>query len=337
MKFNTQNAAQKHRLNLKLKPLFVGQLLIIESLENPAFHFDGEKFHLVLEAQEGITSNFISNFAKNRSANIFIFKEDYEDVNLKLKSQLTKLTRSLSIGDVKKNAIKHANFLSMQMDNLYKDPFNDELLTSQFQNTKNLSHLLINNKDIHKGIFKNINQSRYHYTYKQPLLSSIMLLGFIQSLKMFNEKEIENLFLTSYFKDIGMSFIPREKFELSHLSQFDRSLFANHSKNSMEILKGRVPLSTSQLNLIKNHHYLNYKIQALVSGVEYNQSAEYLTGIESALLSSLDILIAMTSQRPYRQAVSSFKALELLKKVIAEEYPQEFKALVFYLKNFPSK
>ena len=105
----------------------------------------------------------------------------------------------------------------------------------------------------------------------------------------------------------------------------------------MEILKGRVPLSTAQLNLIKNHHYLNYKIQAIASGNEVFQDSEFLTGVESALLSAIDILIAMTSDRPYRKGLSSFQALELLKKVISDDYPQEFKALVFYLKNFMSK
>jgi HD-GYP domain-containing protein (c-di-GMP phosphodiesterase class II) len=45
----------------------------------------------------------------------------------------------------------------------------------------------------------------------------------------------------------------------------------------------------------------------------------------------------MTTERPYRKAMTSFKALELLKKVLSDEYPQEFKTLVFFLKNFFSK
>lgn len=337
MDFDKLNPIQRNRLSLKLKPIFVGQLIIVESLQYPAFFYEDGEFKLILDAEEGITTSFVSEYAQKFSSEIFIFNEDFEFINSTLKKELTKLTRSLSIGDIKKNAIKHTNLLSMQMNNLYKDPFNDELLTNQFQNTKNLSNLLINNKEIHKSVFQSISNSRYHFTLTQPLLSSVMLLSFIQSLKIFNEKEIEALFLTSYFKDIGMSFIPREKFELAHLNEFDRNLFANHSNNSMAILEGRVPLNTTQLNLIKNHHYLNYKIQALVSNSEVPINDEFLTGVESAMLSSIDILIAMTNPRPYRDPISSFKALELLKKVISDEYPQEFKALVFFLKNFLSK
>ena len=164
-----------------------------------------------------------------------------------------------------------------------------------------------------------------------------MLLSFIQSLKLFNDKEIEGLFLTSYFKDIGMSFIPREKFELANLNEFDQDLFAKHADNSMLILEGRVPLNNSQLNLIKNHHFLNFKIQNLINSQKIPEDDTYLTGVESMLVSALDILIAMTSERPYRKPMSSFKALELLKRVISDDYPQEYRALVVFLKKFLSR
>ncbi|MBT4790529.1 MAG: hypothetical protein HON90_03080, partial [Halobacteriovoraceae bacterium] len=259
MNLNGMTPIQMHRLALKLKPIFIGRLFIIESLQHPGFHYDNGQFVKILESEEGITSEFISDFAKNYSREIFISNEDFNLLSSKLKEELTKLTRSLSIGDIKKNAIKHSNLLSMQMNSLYEDPYNDSLLTNQFQNSKNLSTLLLANKNIHKPVFENIKNSNYHYILTQPLLSSILLLSFIQSLKLFNEKEIEGLFLTSYFKDVGLSFIPREKFEQAHLSKFDKQFFSRHAENSMAILDGRVPLNTTQLNIIKNHHFLNYK------------------------------------------------------------------------------
>jgi len=337
MEYEYDNPIIQNRLNLRLKKTFVGQLLLLEILNLPAFAYINGIFEKVLDADEGITNEFISQFAQMHGTNIFIHEEDYKILHHSLREELTKQTRSLSIGDPKKNANKHVNLLSMQMGNLYDDPFNDELLSNQFQNSKNLSALLLNNKDIHKGLYDSLSKSRYHYTLTQPLLSSIVLLSFLQTTKLFNEREIESLFLTSYFKDIGMSFIPREKFELSHLTEFDKKLFADHSENSMKILEGRVQLNKSQLNLIKNHHYLNYKIQSLVSNKPIPENAEYLTGIESMLVSALDILVAMTQKRPYREEVSPFKALELLKKVISDEYPSEFKALVIFIKNFHSK
>lgn len=334
MNFNGYTPIQMSRLSLKLKPVFIGQLLSIPVLKHPAFAFKDHKFEVAIKADIGVTSDFVGRYAKTSGTEIFVHKEDFETINNNIKVELTRLTRSLSIGDPTKNAIKHSNFLSMQMDNLYKDPFNDELLSTQFQNTKNLGTLLLKNKDIHRGLFRNIKKGHYHYTLTQPLLSSVLLLSFIQSLKLFDEKEMEALFLTSYFKDIGMSFIPREKFELSHLTDFDKSLFSNHADNSMKILDGRVPFNQTQLNLIQNHHFLNYKIQSLAAGKTPQLIPDMITGIESTLLSSIDIFIAMTSKRPYRNGVSSFQALELLKHVVSDEYPHEFKAMVLFIKNF---
>ena len=67
---------------------------------------------------------------------------------------------------------------------------------------------------------------------------------------------------------------------------------------------------------------------------EYIPDEEFLSGIESATISFIDILVAMTTERPYRESVSTFTALEFIKKVISDEYPQEFKSLVVFIKNF---
>ncbi|MBG60226.1 MAG: hypothetical protein CME67_05965 [Halobacteriovoraceae bacterium] len=330
------NYLERHRLPLKLKPIFVGQLSIIDGLGHSAYAFKNGVFEEVLKAHEGITPDFIKQYAGEESSEIYIHEEDYEYLHDNLSQKLVKLTRSLSIGDPLKNATRHTHLLSLQMANLYEDPFNDELLNSQFQSGQNLSNLLIKNKHTHKHLYRNISKQGHHYTVTQPLLSSILLLSFLQSTGLFSEKETQTLFMTSYFKDIGMSFIPREKFDLAHLNDFDKKIFSDHADNSMKILNGRVPLGANQLELIKNHHYLNYKIQALANNEKYHPQG-LITGVESALLSALDILVAMTSDRPYRQGASVFKSLELLKRVLADEHPQEFKSLVHFLKHFFGK
>ena len=42
----------------------------------------------------------------------------------------------------------------------------------------------------------------------------------------------------------------------------------------------------------------------------------------------------MTSSRPYRQGLTTYQSLELIRKMIADDYPQEFRALVVYLRQF---
>lgn len=331
------NYLEQHRLSLKLKPISVGQLSITDALGHAAYSFKDGSFTVALVPHEGITADFIRKYARETSSVIYIHEEDFLELNAILAQRLLKLTRSLSIGDPQKNGAKHAHLLSLQMANLYQDPFNDELLNNQFKSSQNLSNLLINNRETQKSIYHNVSRQGHHYTIAQPMLSSILLLSFIQTMGLFSEKEAQGLFITSYFKDIGMSFVPREKFELAHLSEFDKKIFSEHSENSMKILKGRVPLAGHQLELIKNHHYLNYKIQALAANVKFEPREDLLTGLESAILSAVDILVAMTNDRPYRQATSVFKALELLKRVLSDDHPQEFKSLVIFIRNFFSR
>lgn len=325
---------RKHSLPLNLKPVYIGQLAILDALSEPAYTYRDGRFEIILKKREAITPEFLRNYATSISKEIFITYEDFESIHDKINQQLVQLSRTLSVGDPLKNSSRQANLLSLQMANLYNNPFSDELLKNQYQSSKNFSTLLFNNKQIHSDLYKRYLKQKHHYTVGQPMLASILLLSFIQHTQMFSEKEIQSLFLTSYFKDIGMSFIPREKFELAHLSPEDKDLFAEHATNSMKILDGRVPFNKTQLNIIKNHHYLNYVIQSKVIGQKVGNEEDLLTGVESALLSSVDILVAMTTERPYRDPISMFKALELLKQVLYEEYPSEFKSLVIFLKQF---
>lgn len=329
---------RSHSLPLKLKPVHLGQLALLETLKRPAYHYFGGEFITVLEASSGVDLNFLKEYAKKyNTTQIFISAEDYELVHEKLNTQLVQLSRAQSTSDPLKNSMNQAHLLSLQLTNLYANPFDDALLNSQYQNSKNFSNLLFNNKSIHKDLYHKYQKQKHHYIIGQPMLSSILLLSFVQHTKMFTEKEIQTLFLTSYFKDIGMSFIPREKFELAYLSEFDKQLFADHSELSMKILEGRLPFNKTQLNLIANHHFLNYVIQSKIRQKDFLTDEPFISGVESTILSSIDILVAMTNGRPYRDSVSLFKTLEFLKLVIHDDYPQEFKMLVMFMKQFFSK
>lgn len=330
MEHESYSHLMHNTLSLKLKEVHASKLLLIDMLKDDAYCYEEGHFTKKILKDTGISQETLSEI----QTPIYISHEDFKIIQEKLSDRLLTLTRSLSIGNPLKNGAKHASLLTMQLSNLYDDPYDDELLTSHFQSSKNLSTLLYNNKKIQKSLYHYLKKQNYHFAHTQPLLSSILLLAFIQHTNMFNEKEAHNLFLTSYFKDIGMSFIPREKLEVAHLSENDKKIFAEHAKFSLSLLEGRVPISRTHLNLIANHHFLNYVIQSKATNRPLPPEAEILTGVESVLLSAIDILVAMTTERPYRKKVSVYRALELLKKVIADDYPQEFRKLVIFIRQF---
>lgn len=324
-----------HRLELSLRPILVGELYLISKLKHPAYVFKEGVFTPVINSGVAPSKEHITLLLKSGYRDVFIYSDDLSEIKKNLESALLKVNRSLSVGDPIENGTKNIKLLSLNLSGLYKNPHNDEFLMGQFQSSQNLSKFLLENKKTHALLYQNLSKENFHFTLSQPMLSSLLLLSFLQSSHLFHEKEIENLFLASYLKDIGVAMIPDEKYDIKILNSKDQELFANHADFSFELLEGRIPLSKNYLTIIKHHHFLNDKMKKMLSKESYiPKDPDVILGLESTLIAVFDIIVAMTSERPYRKSMSIFQSLELIKKLMADDYPQEFKALVFFLKQF---
>ncbi len=327
--------SDQHRLSLKLKSILVGELYLARKLKHPIYVFKGGTFHPVIPENSVPTKDQINTLIKNSHREVYAFPDDVQDIEGNLETALVKVTRSLSVGDPLENGTKDLKLLSLNLSGLYDNPHNDELLMLQFQSTQNLSKFLMENKKYQPYFFQNLIRENFHFTLSQPMLSSILLLSFLLSIHLFHDKEVENLFLSSYLKDIGISMIPGDKYDLKTLTTRDQELFANHADFSFDLLEGRIPLSKNYLTIIKHHHFMNDKMKELLSKEKKKKvETEILFGIESTLVAVFDIIVAMTTERPYRKSLSLYQALELIKKMMADDYPQEFKALVVFLRQF---
>jgi hypothetical protein len=326
---------KQHQLGLKLSPLMVGELYLAQKLLHPVYVYRNGIFTPVAQPGSIPSKDLINTLLRNSYRTVFAHREDLNVIKGNLETALIKVTRSLSVGDPLENGSKDIKLLSLNLGSLYQNPHNDDLLKLQYQSTQNLSKFLLENKKIQPLMFQTLHKENFHFTVTQPMLSSLLLLSFLQAIHLFHDREIENLFLTSYLKDIGISMIPEEKYGLKVLTSKDQNLFANHADYSFDLLEGRLPLSKNHLAIIKHHHFLNDKIKRLVSkDSARGQGPEMIYGIESTLVAVFDILVAMTNERPYRKGVTLYQSLEVIKKMMADEFPQEFRALVVFLKHF---
>ncbi len=323
-----------HKLALKLKPILVGELHLAKRLNKPAYIFRSGIFIPIINEGSTPTRDIINTLIKNSFHEVFVFDEDLSDIKKNLEAALIKITRSLSVGDPIENGTKDLKLLSLNLGGLYRNPHNDELLMLQFQSSQNLSKFLMDNRKLQPQFYESLQRENFHFTLAQPMLSSLMLLSFLQAIHLFHDKEMENLFLASYLKDIGIAMIPDSKYDLKSLSDRDKDMFANHADYSHDLLEGRVPLSKNYLTIIRNHHFLNHKIKDLALKRKTSKENETILGIESTLVAVFDIIVAMTSRRPFRNERSMYQTLEVIKKIMADDYPQEFRALVVFLKQF---
>ncbi len=322
---------------MQLQEVVLKDLLLLEMCLKDIYTFKDGEFYVIVSEGSAVTKETIKDLIRFNTKNIFVHSEDYQIINERMKNELIKVTRSLSVGDPAENAKKQIQLLSQNMAELYKDPLNENNLKMQYQCTVNLGKFLLDHKQILSSLYSDLLSNNHHFVISQPMLASLILIGFLQQFKLFHEKDVEMLFITSYFKDIGMSFVPDDKLEKVGLDDKEKKVFSKHADNSLSLLDGRVPLSRNYLNIIKNHHFLNKKIHNIFNETKARDINTDLLGLETEMVAIMDIIVAMVSDRPYREQLTLFQTLELIKNLMADDYPIEFKALVNYLRYFFTK
>ena len=321
---------QQNQLGFQLTPVSVRDFAHIQFSPCEIYSFQNGIFIPVIKAGTRLNKEVIKDIILKGHWKFFTTFDDKAKLRDIHQESLRKVTRSLSVGNTVANSKKQIKLLTLNLEHLYDDPTNDDALELQQQSIKNLGAFLLENPKLNKELYQYIGQQNFHYTHEQPLLSSLVLLAFLKNTFHFSHKEMLNLFVTSYFKDIGMGFLPTELFNKKDLSEQEIKSISNHPASSHKILENRLSIPPAYLEIISNHHSHAPSDQDL----EDDPGPEIITGIETTLVSTMDTITAMTTGRPYRDANSIYESLEIVKELIAKQHPQEFKFLVHFFSKF---
>ncbi|MEE2744933.1 MAG: hypothetical protein VYD54_13555 [Bdellovibrionota bacterium] len=323
---------EQNHLNLQLTSISIRELFYLAQSPCSLYLFTEEKvFKEAIRKDDLINRESLSLLIKNGRGQVFISYTDYERLKESQQDNLRKTIRSLSMEKSPKAIRKLINLLSINLNYLYENPNSDELLTLQYQSILNLFNFLQENTNYLKLIYEEIVNQAHHYIINQPLISSLFLFGFLKNNQFYSKKEMETLFIASYFKDLGMASIPSEKFDGPIKTKKDQLLFSNHPNSSVKYLIGRIPLGTNYLNIIKFHHFHH----SLVSDNKLEKNNEnVIIGFETNIISIMDIISAMISKRPFRSQLTLFESLIVAKKIMIRDFPKEFSYLVNFFKDF---
>lgn len=315
-------------LNSKLIPLSVRELVHITTAPCDIYKFENHDYELFIRKGGDIYRQDLKSLVEKCIFHFYIEYQELKNFQIAHQESLRNITRAMSVGDPIRNSQKQMSLLTINMGHLFKDPINDTALDLQYQSAFNLVNFLIDNDKRNHLIFKAYSKQKHHYTLSQPLLSSILLCSFLRFTKHFSEREVKMLFMTSYFKDIGMSLLPTDTFEKENLDETERKLVKDHSIHSINILQGRVPLNPSYFNIISNHH--NFSL----INPEEDDDKDLVEGIETLFVVMMDMFVAMISKRPYREGITVYEALKKLSLIYGKDYPREFKAFVQFIQRF---
>jgi response regulator RpfG family c-di-GMP phosphodiesterase len=324
----------QNQLSYKLYPVSMRELMQLTKATCDIYTYSENYYHLQIRKEAALNHHYLRDLIAAGKTEFFVYKQEHLTIKEEIQKQLTLVTRSLSVGSAVDNARQQMNLLTIHMSYLYHYPTDDNLLAIQYQCAKNLAYFLIKNINYHEKLYKEFLKQRHHFIYAQPLIASLFTLGMLKFSKKFNDQEIEALFITSYFKDIGMCSLPEATYEKDNLSPDEKELMGTHAKLSVEILRDRLPLSPHHFHIIENHHSFSLLKSNFDIIPRRHADKKVIFGFETVSISVMDIIAAAIHGRPFREPIKVFDALALVKNLIVDKYPQEFKMMVGYFKKF---
>ncbi|MBF0360378.1 MAG: hypothetical protein HQK49_05165 [Oligoflexia bacterium] len=316
-----------NNLSYKVAPIHLREIIFLNNSPCDLFGIIDGFFTVVISKNSLINRDNLKKIVELGLNQIFVKIDDHPILYQLHRKKLIDITRSLSMGNTLENCKKQIYYQLINLEYLYKNPIDDEGLFIQYQCLTNLGQILFDKSELIPPLYNYLLEQKYHYSLSHPILSSLLLLGYLRNVQQFSSKEVLSLFVTSYFKDIGMSAIPEDFLNKSVLTKSEIDIISKHVHFSVEILNSRIPLGANYFNIIENHH-----AHSLIQ--DKSKRPKIISGVETLLIESIDTLTAMISNRPYREGLDVYLALNLLKNRMGSSYYQEFKLLVFYIQKF---
>lgn len=155
--------------------------------------------------------------------------------------------------------------------------------------------------------------SHDYYTYTHSVDVAVFSIGFANYLK-FSHADISNIGNAAIMHDIGKSKIPSEIInKQGKLSDDEFTIMKNHPVYSYDILQYHGETNEDILRPARNHHE-----KARGNGYPDKLTASQMHTFAKIVAIS-DIFSALTTQRSYKKAFTSFEALHLIKTQMIED------------------
>ena len=155
-----------------------------------------------------------------------------------------------------------------------------------------------------------------HYTHGHSHKVVEYALAMANRLRL-PEKEVEKIRLAASLHDIGKIGVPESALLTSkRLTEDERSLVKQHPVIAVKILEP-IPAFREILPLVKHHHE-NWDGSGYPDGLKQDAIP-----IGAQIISLADVFHALTSQRPYRKALTFGQALHVLKEGTGKKWKEE--------------
>jgi HD-GYP domain-containing protein (c-di-GMP phosphodiesterase class II) len=295
-------ALATHRMSMITKTkIDLRYVKVNTSYSQPLFSKDGSK---LVEKTEVLSQKKIDNLLENNGSTVYYMSED-ADADIK---SFINYERILNQAESVLDEITMSQKLSIETVELTAKIV-DEMVIALEHRDSEIVGLLAETHD-------EDNYLRHHLVN-----SSILSFLLAKKYGKFSHNELKNITLGAFFLDIGVVKLD-EKLRLKKeiYDGNDRQAVKRHPQLGYEILKPYKWIDPAVLQIILFHH-------ERVNGTGYYE-LPYETLPECAKLASVcDVFDALTSNRPFRPAISYQDALKVLVNLINNQFEGPFVTL----------
>ncbi|MDX9714220.1 MAG: HD-GYP domain-containing protein [Dissulfurispiraceae bacterium] len=208
----------------------------------------------------------------------------------------------------------------MVIKDLLDDPRSGEAIKKSEDVVTNLVDCMLEDND---AIYDLLSLSNYdYYTYTHSVNVAVLSIGLGNVINM-SRTEKEELGLGVLLHDIGKSAISQEILnKQGKLDDIEYRIIQNHVIEGQNILKIHKNISDrSMIALMQHHEKLTGK------GYPFNLTGRDIQ-INGRITAIADCYDALTTNRPYKQAISPFNALSIIAKETGNYDPDLLKAFI---------
>jgi hypothetical protein len=324
------------QLGLTLSPVSYQQLLLLPKCQSNVYTYYDGTYITVFDSEQKINGKIISNWKQKGIYQFFVSKADQQKIVDMAYKNFQEVTRQLSIGHPLEKGTEYLIQLADLLNLLYDDYQNEELLRLVYHTSHSFYYYLEQNANLIRLHYGTIQRLPISFYFKQPILSSLFMIGFLLEHQIVGSRENVDLFSVSLLKDIGMCLVPRDSWNKKILDQTDRLCLEKHSGHSVMLLKEHLPLNKSQLHIIEQHHFQNELVRKIITDTKSanENMEEIIQGFETMVVAISDLIVAMFSERPYRPKYPAEIVQKVVKTLCDNNYPSETKMLTNFIRNF---
>lgn len=286
---------------------------------------DVEKYELVLDGGDVFPKNLANLLKKQHNDNeiIYINQSDKQNYYYYLERILSDITKDSHIPLREKSKLIY-DTSSRIINDLFDKPESKESIERSKSLVANTINVILSSDSSIKSMME--IGSHDYYTYTHSVDVAVFSIGFANYLN-YSYHDISNIGYASIMHDIGKSKIPIEIINKKGLlNEEEFEIMKNHPIHSYEILQFHGEINEDVLSPARHHHE-----KSRGNGYPDKLTASKIHEF-AKIVSIADIFSALTTQRSYKDAYSSFNALKLMKDHMLDDIDKNlFKEFVKFM------